>query len=166
MSDLVVFYSLSGRSRQVAEWLAAALKADIDEIVEVAPRDFEARGIVRSLIDSYLHRRPAIRPMGKPVAAYDRVILVTPTWAARLAGPARTWLHEEGARAKTLGLVLQSGAGAAYPKVLSEFAATVGRPPEPLLTVSEADHGNKVAEAKVVKFAATLMPKPAKFEKN
>jgi hypothetical protein len=166
MSDLVVFYSLSGRSRQLAGWLAAALGGETAEIVEAAPRDFEARGIFRSLFDSFLHRRPAIRPMAKAAAQYDRVVLVAPVWAARIAGPARTWLHKDGRNAKALGLVLQSGAGRAYPKVLSEFEAAVGRNPDPLLTVSEADFGNNVAEGKIRTFAAGLVPTAAKFQKN
>jgi flavodoxin len=166
MSDLVVFYSLSGKSKLVAEWLAGVLKADTSEIVETSPRDFEARGMFRSLFDSFLRRRPAIEPIDKPVAAYDRVILVSPVWAARIAGPARTWLHTDGKTARSLGLAIQSGAGQAYPKVLEEFEAAIGRKPDPLLTISEADHGNKVAEAKVKDFAANLLPKPAKFQSN
>jgi hypothetical protein len=166
MSDLVVYYSLSGRAKLVAEWLAEALNADTDQIVEMEPRDFEGRGVIRCLIDSYLRRKPAIRPMTKAAAAYDRVILTSPVWAARIAGPARTWLHEHGREARVLGLALQSGAGRAYPKVLAEFEATVGQRPDPLLTISEADHGNSEAEAKVRAFAAGLVPKAAKFEKN
>jgi hypothetical protein len=166
MSDLIVFYSLSGRSRQVAEWLAAGLNADMAEIVEMEPRDFETRGIFKSLFDSYLRRKPAIRPMAKAAGRYDRVILVSPVWAARIAGPARTWLNAEGRNAKVLGLALQSGEGLAYPKVLAEFEAAVGRKPDALLTVSEADHGNKVAEAKVAAFARGIVPTAAKFEKD
>jgi hypothetical protein len=166
MSDLVVYYSLSGKSKLVAEWLAQALGADTAEIVEMEPRDFEARGIFRCLFDSFLRRQPAIRPMTNSVAAYDRVILTCPVWAARIAGPARTWLHQQGRDAKVLGLALQSGAGQAYPKVLAEFQAAVGRRPEPLLTISEADHGNNTAEEKVKAFAANLGPTPAKFETN
>jgi len=166
MSDLIVFYSLSGKSKLVAEWLAAALKADVAEIVETDPRDFEARGVFRCLFDSFFKRRPQIVPMSKQAGAYDRVILTCPVWAARIAGPARTWLGQEGKAAKVLGLALQSGSGEAYPKVIAEFEAAVGRKPDPLLTISEADHANKVAEAKVTEFARGLLPRAAKFEKN
>ena len=166
MSDLVVFYSLTGKSKLVAEWLADTLGADLAEILEANPRDFEARGVFRCLIDSFLRRRPPILAMTGKAGAFDRVILVCPVWAARIAGPARTWLNQDGKNAKILGLVLQSGAGEAYPKVLAEFEAAVGHKPDPLLTVSEADHGNKIAEAKVRDFGRTLPPKAAKFEKN
>ncbi len=166
MADLVVYYSFTGKSRLDAEWLAAALKADTAEIIETQPRDMEAGGIFRCMFDSFLRRRPPIKPTAKQVTAYDRVILTCPVWAARIAGPARTWLNTEGKNVKSLGLVLQSGMGQAYPKVLAEFEAAVGRRPDPFLTVSEADHGNKVAEAKVTTFAGSLVPKPAKFEKN
>jgi len=94
------------------------------------------------------------------------VILTCPVWAARIAGPARTWLYQEGKDARVLGLALQSGAGRAYPKVLAEFEAAVGRRPDPFITVSEADHGNRLAEEKVRTFAAGLVPTAAKFEKN
>jgi len=163
LSDLVVFYSFSGKSRQVAEWLAAGVSAEIDEIVETDPRDFAFRGILRSGLDSFLRRRPAIRPMRQKASIYDRVILCCPVWGGRIAGPARTWLHDNGESARALGLVLQSGGGLAYRGVLTEFEDIVGRPPNPLFTVSETDFGNRVAERKVAEFARSITTEAARF---
>lgn len=163
MSDLVVFYSFSGKSRQVAEWLAAGLSAEIDEIVEASPRDFAFRGILRSGLDSLLKRRPAIRPMRQKDGIYDRVILCCPVWGGRIAGPARTWLHDHGDTARALGLVLQSGGGVAYRGVLAEFEDIVGRPPNPLFTVGEPDFGNRIAERKVADFARSITTEAARF---
>jgi hypothetical protein len=120
----------------------------------------------RCLFDSFLRRRPAIAPMAKQASAYDRVILTCPVWAARIAGPARTWLYEHGGNAKYLGLALASGSGRAYPQALSEFETAIGRAPDAMLTISEADHGKATAEAKVVQFANGIRPQAAKFEKN
>jgi hypothetical protein len=158
MSDLVVCYSLSGKSRQVAERLAAVLGADLAEIVEETPRDYAFRGIARCVLDSTLRRRPAIRPMSHRVAAYDRTILACPVWLGRLAGPARTWLAAEGRDATAIGLALQSGGGVAYGGAIGEFQRLTGRPPEPLLLMSEADFGKKIADAKVEEFARALLP--------
>jgi hypothetical protein len=163
LSDLVVFYSFSGKSRQVAEWLAASLSAEIDEIAEASPRDFTFRGILRSGLDSMLRRRPTIRPMREKVAVYDRVILCCPVWGGRLAAPARTWLHDHADAARALGLVLQSGTGQAYRGVLAEFEDIVGRPPNPLFTVSESDFGDRVAERKVADFARSITAEAARF---
>ena len=62
----------------MAEWLAAGLDAEIEEIVEQRPRDFAFRGIFRSGLDSLFRRRPPIEPMAHREAIYDRVILCLP----------------------------------------------------------------------------------------
>ncbi len=166
MAELVVFYSLTGKSRRVAEWLAAGLRAEMEEIVELRPRDFALRGIVRSGLDSLLFRRPPIRPMNHREEIFDRIILSCPVWGGRIAGPARTWLHRYGRRARSLGLALLSGDGVADPGVLDEFETLVGRGPRPLLTVSEYDFGNRVVEGKIAAFVRSITTEPAKFPES
>ena len=95
MSELVVFYSLSGKSRYVTERLAGVLKADLAEIVEVNPRYFAFSGFVRSALDSLLRRRP-----------------------------------------------------------------------DPFLTMSETDFGNKIADGKIDAFARSIAVAPAKYPAN
>ncbi len=163
MAELVVYYSLTGKSRQVAEWLAAGLDAEIEEIVEQRPRDFAFRGIFRSGLDSLFRRRPPIRPMGHREAIFDRVFLACPVWGGRMAGPARTWLRGYGRHTQFLGLALQSGDGNAHPGVLSEFWDAIGRTPKPLLTVSEHDFSGKIAEQKVADFVHSITIEAARF---
>ena len=166
MAELVVFYSLTGKSRQVAEWLAAGLDAEIEEIVEEHPRDFAYRGLWRSLLDSLFRRRPPIRPMNHREAIFDRVILVCPVWSGRMAGPARTWLADYGPATKNLGLALQCGDGVSLSGVLSEFETVVGHGARPLLAVSEHDFGDRVAERKVGDFVRSITIEAAKFPVN
>ena len=47
--------------------------------------------------------------------------------------------------------------------MLSEFEDLVGRSPKPLLTVSEHDFGNRIAEQKVADFVRSITIEPAKF---
>ncbi len=166
MAELVVYYSLTGKSRQVAEWLAAGLKAEIEAIVERHPRDFAFRGIFRSGLDSLFRRRPAIEPMAHREGIFDRVILVCPVWGGRMAGPARTWLHQYGRGAKVIGLVLQSGDGVAQSDVLSEFRNVIGRSAKLMLAMSEYDFSNRVAERKVADFVRSITIEPAKFPED
>ena len=166
MSDLVIFYSLSGKSRQVAEWLASGLHAHLSEILEENPRDFAFRGLFRSGLDSLLRRRPRIRPMDLREEIYDRIILACPVWGGRIAGPARTWLHDHGQRARSLGLALQSGQGIAHDGVLQEFETIIGRRPNPLLTVGESDFRDGSAEHKVGDFVRSITPEAARFPTN
>ncbi len=166
MAELVVFYSLTGKSRRVAEWLATGLNAEIEEIVERRPRDLALRGAWRSSLNSLLRRRPPIKPMNHREAIFDRVILVCPIWGGRVAAPARTWLAEYGRGAKTLGLALQSSDGVSHSGVLSEFKAMIGRSAKPLLTVSEEDFGSNTAEQKVADFVRSITIEAAKFPVN
>ncbi len=163
MAELVVFYSLTGKSRQVAEWLAAGLHAEIEEIVEQHPRDFAFAGIFRSGFDSLLRRQPPIEPMTRRQSDYDRVILVCPVWGGRLAGPARTWLARYGSGVRFLGLALMFGDGIADPAALGEFEDVTGRLPRPLLTVSEYDFGDHSVKGKVADFVRSITIEPAKF---
>ncbi len=163
MAELVVYYSLTGRSRQVAEWLAVGLDAQIEEIVEERPRQFAFAGIFRSGFDSLFLRRPPIRPMVHREAIFDRVMLVCPVWGGRLSGPARTWLGRYGAHVRSLGLALLSGDGLPERGALREFEELAGRSPKPLLTVSEFDFGNRSGERKVADFIRSIVPEPAKF---
>ena len=155
MRDLVVFYSYSGHARQDAQWLAADLGADVAEIVEENPRPPGGAAGFRCILDSLFRRRPAIRPLAKRAADYDRVILVCPIWAGRMAGPARTWLAQEGRAAKRLALLVQSGSGQ-IGGVVKEVAALSGQKPEPVGSITEPDIKAGSAETKVAAFARQL----------
>ncbi|WP_157622746.1 flavodoxin family protein [Solimonas soli] len=91
--NLVVYYSHSGCSRQVAERLAAGLDADLEEIVELHRRRGPL-GMARCVIDAWLGREPGIvSPMHSP-HAYERVIVGGPVWANHIASPVRSYLSE------------------------------------------------------------------------
>lgn len=163
MAELVVFYSLTGKSRQVAEWLAAGLNADIEEIVEQRPRGFGFRGIFRSAFETLFRRCPPIRPMIHRQAIFDRVILAAPVWGGSLASPARSWLYRYGRSAKSLGLALQSGDGVDHARALNEFEGVIGCGPKPMLAVSEYDFRDRVAERKVAGFVRSITSEAARF---
>lgn len=159
MFNLVVFYSLTGKSRQVAEKLAAMLSADLAEIIEQKPRGLTGRAMIRCLMDSFLRRRPAIRPMSHHAVAYDRVIVVCPVWAAHIAGPARTWLRVEGRAARRLALSLQLGGGP-HGSVYKEIESLTGKVAEPAVEVMEEEFVAGTAMAKVEAFARSMMHEP------
>ena len=163
MAELVVFYSLTGKSREVAERLATALNAQIEEIVEERPRGFAFRGLFRSALETLLRLRPSIKAMHQREGIFDRVILVCPVWGGMVAAPARTWLHRYGRGAKSLGVVLLSGDGVARPGTLREFESIIGRRPKPLLTMSEYDFRDRAVERKVEAFVRSITTEAAKF---
>jgi hypothetical protein len=120
MTDYIVFYSLTGKSRETAERFARAIEAKLLEIVEVRPKKPGFRGFTSGVLDSLFERRPEIKST-PGLATSDRVILCGPIWAGRVAGPIRTWLNEHGKQAGQFVWVPHSGANRAWPKAIAEI---------------------------------------------
>ena len=76
MRTLVIYYSKSGNTKAVAERIAKAMDADIEEIVEAGKRG----GNVRSALDAIFKRRPALKPFSRSLDDYDLVFIGTPIW--------------------------------------------------------------------------------------
>ncbi len=80
MKKLVIYYSLSGKTRKVAQSMAKQYDADIVAIKEKKRR---------STISAYLvgcpqamgHRKTAIEPLGVNLDEYDEIIIGAPIWA-------------------------------------------------------------------------------------
>ena len=81
MKKLVVYYSIGGNTRAVAERIARTLHADIVEIrtVKEYPDDYDVLvGLGQKEVESgYL---PAIHPLDLDFTRYDAVIIGTPVW--------------------------------------------------------------------------------------
>src|SRR5512134_1207779 len=96
-SIMVVCYSYTGISRRAAQLLCSHHGWPLGEISEV-----RSRGTLRCVLDSLLRRRPEIRYQGPDPADFRTVVLVSPIWMYRLAGPMRSFVARHQA---TLGRV-------------------------------------------------------------
>ena len=105
---LIVYFSMSGHTRNLAEELRAATGADIEEIVEVCPRR-GVRGMLRALWDASLRRKTPIQGISRDPAAYDVLIVGGPIWAKHLAAPVRTFVERYGHGAKQIALFCTEG---------------------------------------------------------
>lgn len=112
MRTLVVYYSLSGNTRKVAETAARELGADIAQVK--APHGLYAArgaGFWRAIFHNLLGRQPAIEVVGggQP-EGYDLVVVLAPVWASHAAAPIRTYLAQSRGRLGRAALVLTCGA--------------------------------------------------------
>lgn len=105
---LIVYFSMGGHTRALAEELAAATDADIEEITEVHPRH-GAGGMWRALWDASWRRRTRIQPIRHDPADYDLLVLGGPIWARRLAAPVRTFAQQYGQRARAVAFFCTEG---------------------------------------------------------
>lgn len=133
---LVIVYSYTGTSRRVAQLLCSQQHWYMAEIVELRPRR-GAFGSLRCVLDSVFRRTPAIRYDGPPPQDFDVVVLVSPVWAQRLAGPMRSFIAKKCAQLPDVAVVSVMG-GTGAPDVISEVTRRIGR--APILSTSLAMH--------------------------
>jgi hypothetical protein len=109
MATAILFYSLTGKTKTLAERAAAETGAGLFEIREVKKRNgftaffpgvFQAGGL----------KRTAIEPLGADLASYDEIVIMGPIWAGNPAPAVNSaiGLLPEG---KTVSLICTSGRG-------------------------------------------------------
>ncbi len=137
---LVVYYSRSGTTRQIAEMLASELGADIEAIRErrAAESRLGARGYVRSLIDALRHRTADVLPPLHDVSAYDAIVVGAPVWARGAAPPALAWLKAQRAQIRHVALFCSLGARGSRP-ALEQMAKAAGKAPLAVCAITARD---------------------------
>jgi len=85
MKDLVVFYSLTGKTRIVARAVAEELGATILEVEESRARTPGVLVYLTGGFAAVANRASDIKPIAVDVSQYDRVFVGSPVWASRPA---------------------------------------------------------------------------------
>jgi hypothetical protein len=124
---LVVTYSYTGTCRQLAQLLCSQQGWPMAEISEISPR-IGLQGTARCLLDSWRHRRPPIHYEGPPPEQFDAVVLVSPIWAYRLAGPMRSFVTLMRERLPDVAVVSVMGNSGA-PNAVAEIGQLLDRSP-------------------------------------
>jgi len=103
---LVVYYSMGNASERVARDLAELHSADVERIVESKARrwSFMSGGAAASFGLTVRIQTPRFDP-----SAYDRVFVLSPVWAWRMAPPVRSWLKMHAGRLPEVAYATISG---------------------------------------------------------
>lgn len=141
---LVVFFSRTGTTRLLAEAIARATRADLEELREHRSR----RGIVgwlRSGYEGTYQRSAETLPLRHDLSAYDLVFVGSPTWSRSLSSPVRGFLRQNAARLSSVAL-FATCAGQGAEAVLEQMAALLKQPPLATLALlqSEVERGAAV----------------------
>ncbi|MFM2036731.1 MAG: hypothetical protein RL459_1996 [Pseudomonadota bacterium] len=123
---LVVTYSLTGTSRRLAQQLCSQQAWPMGEIREARTRK-GMPGMLRCLLDSWLKRTPEVAYAGPPPIAFDTVVLISPIWTYRLAGPMRSFVSSRQKQLPDVAMIsVMGGAGAQHAE--AEVVELLGRP--------------------------------------
>lgn len=90
MKTLIAFYSRSGTTKRVAQEVAKALNADVDEVIDKKSRK-GILGFLRAGYDATRGKTTEIE-FEKDPYDYDLVIVGTPIWNGRVTPAIRTYL--------------------------------------------------------------------------
>ena len=116
MKTAIVYYSMSGNTKLVAEQMAAELNADLIPLIpKKAYPDSGFKKFFWGGKSAVMGDKPKLEPYAFDVYSYDLVILGSPVWAGTFAPPLRTFLKEnrDALRGKRFAaFVCQGGSGA------------------------------------------------------
>jgi flavodoxin len=108
MKSLVVYYSRTGKTKFVAEKIAAELGSDIEKIEDLKNREGKM-GWMSATRDASREKETPISPTKKNPADYDLVIIGTPVWAFNPASAIRTYLKSNDLTRKKVALFFTFG---------------------------------------------------------
>jgi flavodoxin len=156
-TTLIVFYSYTGNSRQVARLLAAQKGWPVGEVIEDKPRSGGGIGYFECLVDSMLGRSPAVHYQGPAPADFAQVVLIAPIWLQRLASPMRTFVRAHRGAFKHLAVITTMGSRGGS-NAVAEIGRIVGKDPVLAETITEREVQDGSCAARLEAFGAALVP--------
>jgi flavodoxin len=154
MKTLVVYYSRSGNTREVAQSIAQEMQCDIEEIHDTQNRS----GLIGWLKSAYQANRgklTTIGPLEKDPLDYDLIVVGTPIWAGFPAVPVKTYLIENKDKFKNVAFFATYG-GSGFPKAVRTMGEASGKEPVQKLGIKTDEIKNKTCDCKIDPFVRDL----------
>lgn len=160
MKAIVVYYSMSGNMKQVAESVASKLSADVLALHPV--KAFPDKGAKKFLWggrSAVMGSKPKLQPYIFNGKKYDTVIFGSPVWASNMAPPLRTFIEDnkealEGKRFAGAVCFMGSGGQRALKKL--KKALGIENLAAELTLVEPKDKSREEVEAQIREFCDAL----------
>ncbi len=102
---LVLYYSLYGHARFVAEAIAAAAHADIEELHPLGePAGSSLRRYLWAVRGTLLKKKPLLQPLAHDLSAYDLLVLGSPVWMGNVAPAMRQFISRTPLRGRKVAV--------------------------------------------------------------
>lgn len=132
---LLAYYSRTGTTRDLAEYIASLCPCDVEEIKDLRDRQ-GILGVLRSGWQGWLKRPAPIQKVSHRVLDYDLVIIGTPVWVSNPAAPIRRYLLDNRTRFNRVAFFCTLG-GSGGDKALDEMGRVAGRTPIATLAITQ-----------------------------
>lgn len=111
MSDtIVIYYSFTGNSKKVAEYVKNKIGADILELEPAIPFSDDYDAVVDEWQNNSIKRDVEIKPINTDLSKYSKVVLITGTWWYGITPVMKKFLKENDLAGKDI-IVAASNAG-------------------------------------------------------
>ncbi len=154
MKTLVVYYSRSGVTKKVAERVSERIEADLEEITEKKRRS-GVLGFLKSGMEAYTERLPAIDEPKHDASQYDLVVIGTPVWAGKMSSPVRSYIAANKDKLKSVAFFATLD-GESYQKTLAGLEKYSGKKALSNMSVKSAEVKNETYASKVDNFLGKL----------
>lgn len=135
MKTLIIYYSFSGNNECLALDLQKRLNCDIQKIIELKPRKS-----IDILLDLIFKRKSKIEKSNFDLRQYDRLILIAPIWAGKIATPLRAFIELEQANFKEyLFITVCAGSDGQEVKIIDELVRLIQKKPKIVMHLKTND---------------------------
>ena len=151
---LVVYYSRTGTTKEVAEAIARELGCEVEEITDLKDR----RGPLGFAVggkDAFLKKLTQIEEVTKRPNSYDLVVIGTPLWALSVTPAVRTYLSQNKDRIRRAAFFCTKG-GSPAKMAFADLAKLCGQKPVGTLELREDELKTGESFRKIEKFAQTI----------
>lgn len=154
MKTLVVFYSRTGVTKKIALQIASELGADTEELIDTDAR-LGAWGYLKSGREAIQKKLAVLQSQKYQPSEYDLLIIGTPTWAAAMACPLRTYLTVNQGRIKNVAFFATHGSSGGE-NAIRQMAKLSGLESRAELALTTREVLKDTAAEKVQSFLARL----------
>lgn len=125
MKTLIVYYSRTNTTKEIANKLQKELDCDIEEITD--GNKYKGKlGFMKGGMNATMGRASDIDPVSKDPSDYDLVIIGTPVWSSNMATPIFTYLIKYKDQIKNMASFCTC-MGGGYDKALANIAEVSGK---------------------------------------
>lgn len=133
MKILVVYYSRTGFTKKLADYIAKKIGASLEEVKDTVNR-VGAKGYLLAGRDATLRRLTKLEKPNHNLADFDMVIVGTPIWSWNMSTPIRTYLYEHKNQFKQAAFFCTMGANGDE-KAFKEMGEIIGKKPIATLSI-------------------------------
>ncbi len=164
MKTAIVYYSMSGNTKYVAEKIADGIKTSGEvDIIRIEPKkEYPDKGVKKFFWggkSAVMGETPALQPYEFNIEEYERIIFGTPVWASTFVPPLRTFINDNSDVKNKKIAVFTCFSGGGADKAIDKMKKYIGieKFDAELILTDPKDNVKAEDEEKIAEFCLMLM---------